>query len=109
MPRGGLGDLERKVLAAILRLNGEGYAVSIAGEIETRLGKPLSLGAVYATVDRMEGKGLISSRLGEPTAVRGGKPKRFYQIEAPGLHALSDARESDRLLWSAMPPMELPA
>ena len=91
MARDGLGELEQRVLVAIVHLDGRGYAVSIGDEINRRFGKPLSLGAIYATVDRLERKGLVSSRLGEPTAVRGGKPKRFYQIEAPGHRASSSS------------------
>lgn len=100
MGRDGLGELERRVLLAIVHLHGQGYAVSIGDEMKTRFGRSVSLGAIYATVDRMERKGLISSRLGEPTPERGGKPKRFYRIEAPGHRALSDARDAEARLWT---------
>jgi PadR family transcriptional regulator PadR len=109
MPRDGLGGLEGRVLMAIVHLSGRGYAVSIADEIKKRFGKSLSLGAIYATVDRLEKKRFVSSRLGEPTPERGGKPKRFYLVEAPGQIALADAREADSRLWAGAPPLRAPA
>jgi PadR family transcriptional regulator PadR len=105
MVRAGLGELERRVLMAIVHLRGRGYAVSINEEIKERFGKSLSLGAVYGTVDRLEKKGFVVSRLGEPTAERGGKPKRFYNITAPGQHALLEAQEADSRLWAGAPPL----
>ena len=109
MVRAGLGELERRVLMAIVHLRGRGYAVSINDEIKRRFGKSISLGATYATVDRMEKKGLVESTLGEPTAERGGKPKRFYSITAPGQRALLDAQEADNRLWAGAPPWGAPA
>jgi PadR family transcriptional regulator, regulatory protein PadR len=105
MARAGLGELERRVLMAIVHLRGQGYAVSINDEIRQRFGKTISLGAVYATVDRLEDKGLVSSRLGGPTPERGGRQKRFYIIEAPGQRALAEAQEADRRLWAGVPPL----
>jgi PadR family transcriptional regulator, regulatory protein PadR len=99
MARRGLGELERQVLSAILHLHGQGYAVTIADDMKVRFGKIPSLGAIYATVDRLQNKGLISSRLGSPTTERGGKSKRFYQIEASGQRALAEAREVDDRFW----------
>jgi PadR family transcriptional regulator PadR len=105
MARTGLGELERRVLMAIVLLRGRGYAVSINDEIRQRFGKSISLGAVYATVDRLEEKGLVESHLGEPTPERGGKPKRFYRIKASGQRALFEAQEADRRLWTDAPPL----
>ena len=62
------------------------------------LGRPCNL--VYATLDRLEIKGFISSKLGERTPERGGKPKRFYQLTAPGLLALTQARDADIKMWA---------
>jgi PadR family transcriptional regulator, regulatory protein PadR len=104
----GLGEFEQHVLLAIHRLHGQGYAVSIAGEIELHSGRAVSLGAVYATVDRLEKKGFVGSKLGDPTPERGGKPKRFYQVTAPGLLALSNARETDNRMWAGIPPLAAP-
>ena len=109
MARDKLGDFEQHVLLVIYQLRGKGYAVSISDEIKQRSGRAVSLGAIYATVDRLEKKGLVSSTLGDPTRERGGKPKRFYQVSAPGLLALSNAREADRRFWADVPPLGSPA
>lgn len=109
MGRKGLGEFETAVLLAIVRLQGRGYGARVADEIERRSGKPVSFGAVYATLDRLQKKGLISSELGDPTPERGGKPKRFYRIEAPGERALCDAREMSERMWAGVPPIEATA
>jgi DNA-binding PadR family transcriptional regulator len=96
------------VLLVIHHLRGHGYAVSIVDEIEQRSRKSASLGAVYATVDRLEKKGLASSRLGESTPERGGKPKRYYEVTALGLLALSKAREANIRLWADAPLLGVP-
>jgi DNA-binding PadR family transcriptional regulator len=109
MGRKGLGEFETSVLLAIVHLQGQGYGVSIADEIERRSGKPVSFGAVYATLDRLQKKGLITSELGEPTPERGGKPKRFYRIEAPGERALREAQAMAARMWSTVSPIGEPA
>lgn len=109
MARDRLGGFELRVLVAILHLQGQGYAITIANEVERRTGRSASLGAIYATVDRLERKGFVSSRLGDPTPERGGKPKRFYQVKAPGVMALSVAREADERMWTGIPPLGVPA
>jgi PadR family transcriptional regulator, regulatory protein PadR len=105
MGRLGMGDFERAVLLAILHLRGQGYAVSIADEIERRTGKSVSLGAIYATVDRLQSKGFISSRMGKATRERGGKRKRHYRIDALGERALDDARDANERMWASAPPL----
>ena len=101
----GMGEFERAVLLAILHLRGDAYVVGIADEIERRTGRSISLGAVYATTDRLERKGFISSRMGEATPERGGKRKRLYQIEALGKRALSEARSVSDRMWAGAPPL----
>ena len=86
-----LGNFEFMVLAAVLRLDGEAYGARIRREIEDRTGRDLSMGAVHATLDRMEGKGYLSSSFGEPTPERGGKARRFFRVEARGREALEEA------------------
>jgi DNA-binding PadR family transcriptional regulator len=105
MPEDRLGDFERLVLLAIVHLRGQGYAVSLADEIKSRTGKSRSLGAIYATVDRLEKKGFVTSRLGGATPERGGKPKRFYQIAAPGQRALTAVRAMDDRMWAGVDPL----
>jgi PadR family transcriptional regulator, regulatory protein PadR len=101
-----LGELERTVLVAVIHLQGQGYAVSIADETSRRLNKSVSLGAIYGTTDRLE-KRFISSKLGDSTPKRGGKPKRLYRIEAPGERALSEIRERDNRIWTGISPLLL--
>jgi DNA-binding PadR family transcriptional regulator len=109
MGRKGLGEFETSALLAIVRLQGLGYGVSIADEIERRTGKAVSFGAVYATLDRLQKKGLITSDLGEPTPERGGKPKRFYRIRADGERALREAQAWSERMWAGMPPIGVTA
>lgn len=79
-----LGEFEIIVLAAILRQGEGAYGASIKREIEERSGRTSSLGALYATLTRLETKGLVASRFGEATAKRGGRAKRYYTIEPLG-------------------------
>lgn len=89
-----LGEFEQLLLFALLRLGEPGYGVTIRREIESRTGRRVSPGAVYTALDRLERRGLVSSWLGEPTAVRGGKRKRFYQLEPAGREGLKRSREA---------------
>ena len=101
-----LGIFEQAVLLALLRpqtdLGTEGYGRAILKEVEHRLKRDVTAGAVYATLDRLEAKGLVSSELGPGTPVRGGRPKRHYRIEADGVRALSAVREATARLWSGV-------
>jgi DNA-binding PadR family transcriptional regulator len=83
-----LGTLEHIVLLAVMRLGSAAYGATIRDEIEQRSGRAMSFGAVYVTLQRMESKGLVTSRLGEPTAQRGGRAKRFFQVTAQGRQAV---------------------
>ena len=84
-----LGELEQLLLLSLLRLETEVWGVPIRREIEKRTGRSLSAGAVYTTLDRLERRGMVSSRLGEPTPQRGGRRKRHYRLEAAGREALA--------------------
>ena len=79
-----LGDLEMLVLVALIRLAPNAYGVAVREEIERRAGRSLSIGALYTTLSRLEEKGLVTSHLGEATAERGGRAKKFYQVTAAG-------------------------
>lgn len=100
----GLGELEQLVLLAVLRLGENAYAVSVRGEIEQRTQRSISRGAVYVTLDRMERKGYLRSRLGPPTAERGGKAKRLFTVAAPGLKALRAALDGTQAMLDGLPP-----
>src|ERR671910_667432 len=83
-----LGEFEQLVLLGVLQCGGDAYGVPIWRELESRTGRDVSLGAVYKTLDRLEGKGYVASALGEPTAERGGRSKRHFRVTAVGLRLL---------------------
>lgn len=83
-----LGELEQLVLLAVARLGDEAYGMSIRREIAERTSRDVAIGAVYSALDRMERKGHVSSRVGEPTAEPGGRARRYYRMEASGRAAL---------------------
>ncbi len=92
-----LGPHEQLILLAILRIGDGAYGMTVRREVEQRAGRRLSIGSVYTTLERLERKGYVRSRLGEPTTERGGRAKRHYRISARGASAL---RESHELLRS---------
>jgi PadR family transcriptional regulator PadR len=97
MPRGELlGSLEHIVLLALLRLGDHAYGMTVRREIEERTGRNLSIGAIYATLERLEAKGYVSSFTGEPTSERGGRAKRHFRIEADGQQALRASQQAIR-------------
>ena len=100
-----LGEFEQVVLLAALRLGDEAYAVSIRQEIESRTGRSVSRGAIYVTLDRLEKKGLLKSRLADPTAERGGRAKRYYEIKPVGMIALRDSWFALRKMWEGLGPL----
>jgi PadR family transcriptional regulator PadR len=83
-----LGEFEQLVLLGVLQSGDDAYGVPVWRTIETRTVRKVSLAAVYKTLDRLEAKGAVRSRVGEPTAERGGRAKRVYQVTPPGLRAL---------------------
>ena len=86
-----LGEFEQIVLLAVLRLGAKAYGFAIQQEIQSRIGRSCSIGAIYTTLDRMEGKGYVSSKYGETTPERGGRAKRFFKIEAAGEASLRES------------------
>jgi PadR family transcriptional regulator, regulatory protein PadR len=97
-----LGEFEQIVLLAILRLGDDAYGVSIREEIGLRTGRSTTPGALYTTLDRLEHKGLVSSRLGEPTPERGGRAKRYYAVSAAGAAAVERAQRSYQSLLEGL-------
>lgn len=100
MPRDVLGGVEHLVLLALLRLSRPEYGVPILDEIAARTGKQPSRAAVYIALQRLEAKGLVSSRLGEPTDERGGRARRYFKLESSGLAALRSSRETLVRMWA---------
>ncbi len=98
MSRDTLGEFEKLVLLAILRLGPEAYGATILREIEERTGRTVTAGAVYVALRRLEKKLAVRSELGSPTPERGGRPKRFFEVTAHGLLTLRAASRE----WNAM-------
>ena len=97
-----LGDFEQRILFALIRLGEDAYGVTIREAIEDRTGRPVSPGALYTALDRLEKRGLVASRLGEPTPHRGGKRKRLYTLQPAGQRALAQAYETLRQMASGV-------
>jgi PadR family transcriptional regulator PadR len=94
-----LGVFEQTVLVAIHHLRGEGYGRTILTDVQERLGRDVTASAVYATLDRLEAKGLATSREGEKTPERGGRAKRHFSITGAGVRALNEARRATTNIW----------
>jgi DNA-binding PadR family transcriptional regulator len=95
-----LGTFEQAVLLTILRLGDEAYGRAILNEIEETLRRDVSAGSVYTTLDRLEARGLVSSKLAEGTPARGGRARRYYAVAAKGMRALSDSRATLTAMWA---------
>jgi DNA-binding PadR family transcriptional regulator len=89
-----LGGFESLLLLAILRLGERAYGVTIRQELLEKAEKDVAIGAIYTGLDRLEQKGFIVSWLGEPTAERGGRAKRFYRVTATGLSAFNETQHA---------------
>lgn len=98
-----LGEFEELVLLTIAALVAEAYSVGICDELEKHAGRKVKLGVVHAVLNRLEEKGLVKSKLGEATSVRGGKRKRYYTITNAGRAAVLRAKEVRDQLWSMIP------
>src|SRR5205809_5144105 len=97
-----LGEFEQVVLLAILRLKGDAYGVRIRELIAECTDRDPSAGALYTTLDRLEGKGLVESRFGDPTPQRGGRPKRYFTVSKAGVEALTRAQRSFQRLMTGL-------
>lgn len=96
-----LGEFEHLVLATALRL-GSGYGAELVRELEGRTGRQVQGGALYVTLDRLERKGYLVSRMGEPDPRRGGRPKRFVEVTPEGMRALAEQREVLLRVWDGL-------
>jgi DNA-binding PadR family transcriptional regulator len=98
-----LGEFELILLLTILRLGDDAYGVPLSRELSQLRGSDVSVGSVYAALDRLELKGLISSRLGEATAERGGRAKRYFRVTEEGLRSVEETRRVLTKLWKVLP------
>jgi DNA-binding PadR family transcriptional regulator len=86
-----LGEFEQLVLLALVRLGSDAYGATVRREIEEHAGREVSISAVYTTLERLEQKGLVRSRIGEPTPERGGRRRRHFEMLPLGARSLRDA------------------
>jgi PadR family transcriptional regulator PadR len=97
-----LGEFEQIVLLTVLRLGENTYGVPIRSEIESRTKRSVSIGALYNTLDRLEAKGFVSSFFSEPKPERGGRARRYFRVEPPGVKALERTRDAFITMWDGI-------
>ncbi|UCD23029.1 MAG: helix-turn-helix transcriptional regulator [Gemmatimonadota bacterium] len=97
-----LGEFEQLVMLALVRLGKVGYGMTVRRELEATSGRSVSIGAVYATLDRLEAKGYLSSSVGDPEPVRGGRGRRTFTMEPDGLVALARSRAVLDKMWDGV-------
>lgn len=102
-----LGEFEEVLLLFVGILGDNSYAFKIAEEFEAQTGRAVSIGAVHSTLSRLEKKGFLKSEMGQPTATRGGRRKRIFEITAYGEQVLKEAQEFKMALWNQYPPLAL--
>jgi DNA-binding PadR family transcriptional regulator len=101
-----LETFELLVLLATVRLGDEAYGVSIAEAVASARGRGVSMASVYVTLERLEEQGLVISELGEPTAARGGRAKRYVRVTAAGIKAIKSTQRTLTELWSNVPSLK---
>ena len=100
-----LGQFELMVLLAILRAGDDAYGVPIAREIEDIISKEVALGIIYAALERLEAKGLVTSSMGDPSPERGGKAKRYFRLTGKGVREVRETQRTLKKLWSGLPQL----
>jgi PadR family transcriptional regulator, regulatory protein PadR len=101
-----LGSFELMVMLVLIRLGDNAYGVPISEELEKRTGRDVAIGSVYAALERLEDKGFVRSELGEPTAERGGRAKRYFHVTARGLKEVRETQRSLATLWQGLPELQ---
>ncbi len=102
-----LGEFEEIVILTIAVLHGDAYGNSIKKDIETRLSRGVSMGALHTALVRLEEKGYVRSMDGEGTQERAGRPKKYFEITALGKKAMAYSRETREALWKSIPEFVL--
>ena len=98
-----LGEFELMLLLTLIRLGDDAYGVPLSRELALRRGREVSVGSVYAALDRLELKGLVKSTLGESTPERGGRAKRYFRVTEQGLRSVQETRRVLTKLWRSLP------
>src|SRR5690348_10238640 len=101
-----LGEFELMVMLVLVRLGESAYGVPISRAIEEISGREISLGSVYAALERLEEKGFVISNVGEPTPERGGRAKRYFRVTNAGLRQVRKTRQTLIDLWRGLPQLE---
>ena len=94
------------ILLAIIRLRDHAYGVPISEELKNASGREFAVGGIYAALERLEQKGFVKSELGEPTAERGGRAKRYFSVTARGLRQVREAQRTFQRLWNGLPELQ---
>jgi hypothetical protein len=103
MARANLGELEEQVLLVLVRLDGESYAVEVADQLDELTGRAVSAATTFMVMRRLDQRGLLTSRVGDPDPEWGGRPRRFYKIRARAVMPLLKAsREARLVLWDGL-------
>lgn len=97
-----LGEFEHLALLAVLRLGEEACGPRIREELEAQAGREASVSSIYITLTRLEAKGMVASWMGEPSQARGGRARRYFSVEPPGLEALEVARDRLLAMWDGL-------
>ena len=100
MPRTSLGDLELAVLLSVARLDDDAYSARVRRDVSERTQREQTVGAVHATLQRLENKRLLRSWMSEATPVRGGRARRCYRLTVAGEQALEHAHAVNLAVWS---------
>jgi PadR family transcriptional regulator, regulatory protein PadR len=101
-----LGELEQIVLLAVMRLGDGAYAVPILEQIESQAGRKIARGALYTALDRLEAKGCLRSRVGDPLPERGGRSRRYFTVTPVAVRALKHSKQALLRLWQGLRTLE---
>jgi len=97
-----LGTNDLMILLALMRLGDDAYGVPVARELEASVGRTVALASVYASLDRLVERGCVETELGEPTAERGGRAKKYFRITGKGVREVRAAKQSLTRLWKGL-------
>ena len=103
-----LGEFEHIVLLTLVRLGDDAYGMSVRASIHELIKRDISIGAIYTTLERLQNKGYVKSRMGEATAKRGGRAKKYFTVTGSGRKALKDVRANLKVLWQDIQICQLP-
>jgi PadR family transcriptional regulator PadR len=97
-----LGEFEQMLLLSIFKLGADAYGTKVRQLLADSIKRDISVGALYTTLERLEKKGLVSSKMGEATAERGGRAKKYFQVTASGQSALRKSKDALTTLWQGL-------